>query len=79
MPTKRLRPNTASRPDKTAACPPMTVSKATINAKPQGNVSGNRPPPLVDAPVHDSTPWPGAGKCQETSLRTETGYSLPTF
>ena len=38
-PTKRFRPNTASRPSGTAACPPMTISKDPINAKPQADVS----------------------------------------
>ena len=40
----------------------MTISKAPINAKPQADVSENRPPPLEEDPVHESTPWPGAGK-----------------
>ena len=59
VPTKRLRPNTASRPGEAAVHPPTTISKAPINAKPQADVSGNRPLMLEDAPVHESTPWPG--------------------
>ena len=61
-PSKRFRPNTAPRPSETAMCPPTTISKAPINAKPQADVSENRPPPLEDAPVHESTPWPDTGK-----------------
>ena len=60
-PTKRFRPNAVSRPSETAACPPATISKAPINAKPQADVSKNRPQPLEDAPVCESTPWPSAG------------------
>ena len=62
VPTKRFRPKTASRPSETAACPPVTNSQAPINVKPHADASDNRPPPLEDAPVHESTPWLGAGK-----------------
>ena len=62
MPTKRFRPNTASRPSETEGCLPTTNSKAPINVKPQADASENRPRPLEDAPVHESTPWPSAGK-----------------
>ena len=34
-PTKRFRPNTASRPIETAAHPSATISKALINANPR--------------------------------------------
>ena len=44
-PTKRFRPNTASRPSETAVCPLTTIFKAPINAKPQADVSEYRPPP----------------------------------
>ena len=44
-------------------CPPMTISKAPTNIKPQAQEgTGNRPPPSEDAPVHKRTPWPDAGK-----------------
>ena len=59
---KRFRPNTVSKPSEAAMCPPMTISKAPINVKPQADASENRPLPLEDAPVCKSTPWPGAGK-----------------
>ena len=34
VPTKRFRPKTASRPSEAATCPPTTIFKAPINAKP---------------------------------------------
>ena len=61
-PTKRLRPSTAPKPSETAMQPPTTVSKAPFNVNPQTDASENRPPPLENAPVCESTPWPGAGR-----------------
>ena len=78
VPTKRFRPSTAPKPSEPAVFPPATVSKTPANVKPQTDASENRPPPLEDAPVCESTPWPSTGNCQETSSRTETGCSLPT-
>ena len=72
-PTKRFRPNAASSPSEAAMHPPMTISKAPINAKPQAHVSENRPPPLEDAPVCKSTPWPGAGKMSGKPLQGKKG------
>ena len=64
VPTKRFRANTVSKPREAAMCPPMTISKTPTNIKPQAQegTPDNRPPPLEDAPVHESTPWPNAGK-----------------
>ena len=76
VPIKRLRPNTVSRPGETAACPPMTISKSLINAKPQADVSENRPPPLEDAPVHETTPWHGTGK-MSGNLFKDRNWLLP--
>ena len=56
VPTIRFRPSTAPKPSETAACPPVTVSKAPANVKAQTDASENRPPPLEDAPVHENTP-----------------------
>ena len=78
-PTKRLRPNTASRPGETAMCPPVTISKAPINAKPQTDVSENRPPPLEDAPVHDRTPWPGTGKMSGNLFKNRNWLLPPNY
>ena len=68
-PTKRFRLSAAPKPIETAMQPPVAVSKDPEN----------RPPPLEKAPVHESTPWPGAGRMSGISLRTETGCSLPTI
>ena len=78
-PTNRFRPNTASRLSATAMCPPATTSKAPINAKPQADVSENRPPrpPLEDAPVYKSTSWPGAGKMSENLFEERKDWLLP--
>ena len=63
-PTEGFRANTAAEPHEAAAHPPMTISKAPTNIKPQvqEGTSENRPPPLEDAPVHENTPWSSAGK-----------------
>ena len=69
-PTKRFRANIAAKFNNAAAHPPATVSKTSTPDK--------RPPPLEDAPVHKSTPWPEAGKYQGTFLKKgKTGYFLP--
>ena len=60
--SKRFRTSAAPRASETAACPQATVSKAPVNVKPLTDVPENRPPPLENAPVHKSTPWPGAGR-----------------
>ena len=44
--------------------PPQTNTKTPINSEDQKpSISGNNPPPLENAPVHASIPWPEAGKC----------------
>ena len=64
VPTKRFRPSTVSRPSEAATCPPMTISKTSTNDRPQvqEETSDSRPPTLENVPVHESTPWPDAGK-----------------
>ena len=59
---KRFRPSTAPKPSETATYPPATVSKATVNIKPQMDAPENRPPPLENVPVCKSIPWPGTGR-----------------
>ena len=78
VPTKRFRPSTVPKPRETAACPPATVSKAPVNVKSQTDVPENGPPPLENAPVHKALHGLVLEGCQETSLRTEIGCSLPT-
>ena len=77
VPTKRLRPNTASSPSEAPMHPPTTISKAPINVKPQADVSDNRPPPLEDGPVHESTPWPGARKMSGNLFEERKDWLLP--
>ena len=50
-PTKRFRANIAVKPNEAATCPPATVSKTST----EGTLD-NRPLPLEDAPIHESTP-----------------------
>ena len=79
-PTKRFRPNTVSKPSEAATHPPTTVPKTPTNIKPQAQegTSDNRPPPLEDALVCESTPQPDAGKISGNILRKEKiGYFLP--
>ena len=65
-PTKRFRPSAVPKPSEAATCPPVTNSK----------VPENRPPPLEKAPVHESTPWPGAGK-MSGNLFKDRNWLLP--
>ena len=69
---KRFRPSTA--PKSTAMQPPATVSQAP--AKPKTDVPDSRPPPLENAPVHESTPWPGTGKVSG-NLFEDRNWLLP--
>ena len=66
VPTKRFRPSAAPKPNDTAMQPPATVSKAPENI----------PPPLQKAPVHESTPWPGAGR-MSGNLFKDRNWLLP--
>ena len=54
----------------------MTISKAPANIKPQTDASENRAPPLEDAPFHESTPWPSAGK-MSGNLFEDRNWLLP--
>ena len=56
--TKRFRANIVSKPSEAATCPPVTISKAPTNIKPQSQegTPDNRAPLLEDAPVCKSTP-----------------------
>ena len=75
-PNKWFRPSAAPRPSGTATCPPVTVSKVPANVKSQTDASENRPPPLEDAPVCKSTPWPRAGK-MSWNLFEDRNWLLP--
>ena len=78
VPTKRFRANTVSKPSEAAACQPMTISKAPTNIKPQAQEgTDNRPPPLEDPPVCDSTPWPDVGKFPGNLFKQRKDWLLP--
>ena len=76
VPTMRFKLNTAPKPSETATCPPATVSKTPVNIKPQTDAPENRSPPLENAPVHESTPWPGAGR-MSGNLFEDRNWLLP--
>ena len=75
-PTKRFRSSTAPEPGETAAQPPVTVSKVPVNVKPQTDALESRLPPLEKAQVHESTPWPGAGR-MSGNLFKDRNWLLP--
>ena len=67
--TKRVRPSAAPKSGETNIQPLVTVSK--VSEAPE-----NRPPPLEKAPVHESTPWPGAGR-MSGNLCEDRNWVLP--
>ena len=79
VPTKRFRATTVSKLSEAATCPPMTISKAPTNIKPQAQeeTPDNRPPPLEDAPVHKITSWPDAGKISGNLFEERKDWLLP--
>ena len=79
LPTKRFWPGAAPKPSRTAMHPPATVSKAPANVKPQTAASENRPPPLEDAPVHESTSWPSAGKMSGNLFKDRNWLVPPNY
>ena len=68
---KRFRPSAAPKPGKGAVQPPVTASK--VPEAPE-----NRPPALEKPKFAKALHGLALEECQETSLRTETGCSLPT-
>ena len=68
-PTKRFRANIAAKSNEAAMCPCTTVSKTST--------PDNRLLPLEDAPVHDSTPWPEAGKISGSLFEERKDWLLP--
>ena len=79
MPTKRFRPSTAPKSSETAACPTATISKATVNVKPQTYAPENRPPPLENAPVHNSTPCLSAGRMSGNLFKDRKWILPPNY
>ena len=70
-PTKRFRPSAVSNPSLAVVQPTATASKVP-------EASENRPPPLEKPTFAKALHVLALEECQETSLRTETGCSLPT-
>ena len=68
---KRFRPSTAPKPITVHL--PATVSKAPA----KNDVPENRPPPLENVPVCESTPWPGAVKVSD-NLFEDRNWLLPS-
>ena len=71
IPTKKYKVKVLARPDprNVTAQPPQTNTKTPVNSEAQKpSTSENNPPPLENAPVHASTPWPEAGKMSGTFL-----------
>ena len=64
------------KPNETAMCPPATISKVPVNVKPKTDAPENRCPPLENAPVCKSTPWPGAGR-MSGNLFKDRNWLLP--
>ena len=76
VPTKSFGPSAAPKPSETAVHPPPTVSIAPVNVKPQTDAPENRSPSLENAPVHESTPWPGAER-MSGNLFEDRNWLLP--
>ena len=57
----------------------MTILKALTNIKPQAQegTPDNRPPPLEDAQVCESTAWPNAGKISGNLFEERKDWLLP--
>ena len=74
---KRFRLSTAPKP--TTMQPPATVSKVPANVKPKTDIPENRPPPSENVPVHESIPWPGAGKVSGNLFEDGNWLLLPNY
>ena len=71
-PTKRFRPSTATELNETVTQPPATVFKAPEDPE-------NRPLPLEKTPVHEITPWPGAGRMSGKSPEDRNWLLPPNY
>ena len=67
---KKFKPSTAPKP--TTMHLPATIAKVPA----RNDVPENRPPPLENVPVCESTPWPGAGK-MSGNLFDDRNWLLP--
>ena len=69
-----------ARPDSgnATAQPPQTNAKTPINSGNQKpSILENNPPPLENAPVHASTPWPEAGKMSGNLFELRKDWPIP--
>ena len=72
---KRVRPSAA--PKATTTQQPASVSQAP--AKPKTDVPENRTPPLENAPVCESTSWPGTGKVSSNLFEDRNWLLSPNY
>ena len=66
------RPN----PGKTTMQQPQESAQVNPESQ-QPPTSENNPPPLEDAPIHASTPWPGAGKMSDNLFEIRKDWPVP--
>ena len=78
-PTKKFRPSTSPKSSETDMCPTATISKAQVNDNPQTEAPENRLPPLESAPVHESTPWPSAGRMSGNLFKDRNWLLPPSY
>ena len=58
--------------------PPQTNAKAPVNSESQKpSTSENNPPPLENAPVNASTPWPRTGRMSGNLLELRKDWPIP--
>ena len=83
IPTKKYKVKVVARsnPSNATVQPPQTNPEAPVNSEgqkpsPEGT-SENNPPPLENAPVHASTPWPEAGKVSGNLFQLRKDWLIP--
>ena len=80
IPTKKYKVKVVARPGpvKETMQPPQTNAKALVNSEIQKpSTSENNSPPLENAPVHGSTPWPVAGKIFGNLFKLRKDWPIP--
>ena len=80
IPTKKYMVKVVARPDpgnRTTQLP-QAKAKTPINPESQKpSTSENNTPPLEDAPVHASTPWPKAGRMSDNLFELRKDWPIP--
>ena len=59
--------------------PTIYCFQAPVNVKPQTDAPENRPPPLENAPVCKSTPWPGTGRMSGNLFQDRNWLFPPNY